>query len=92
MSREKKLEEELKELRRAKEALLSRVSDCMNLTEKQKAELYDDVVPIVRSFVERIVKGETSYSTGEAGTKQIVFEKLMVRLFSEDWLSLLGKV
>lgn len=52
MTREQKLEQELAGLRKAKNILTDRLDDAGKKSVEEKAKLYDDVYPLIRTWLE----------------------------------------
>lgn len=89
MSKEKDLEKQLEDLRKAKEALLGPLDDCAKWPDARKAKVYDAVIPFVRQVVDLRIKG-TSADSRES--QQVIYDKLLRAVFGEQVFDHLSKL
>ncbi len=83
MGKKEDLENQLKALKAAQEALLARTDACMRAPDKDKTKLWDAVVPLVKTFVEARVHGRDNMDVSQlAGT---IYRKTMETVLGEGW-------
>lgn len=92
MGREQDLERQLSELKKSKESLLSKIDVCMNVNDQQKARVYDQVVPLIRTAIEQKTKNGVWVEKCEDGIDRIVFDKLLKAVFGDEVRENLGRV
>jgi hypothetical protein len=63
MTREQKLEQELAELRKARNALVNCLEDAGKRSVEEKAKLFDAVLPFIRAQVDARLNDESSFRT-----------------------------
>ena len=91
MSRKEELEKQLAEAKKAEQALIEKIADCMNLPDNRKAQWYNAVVPLLKRVVEEQIKGVKTEGGWPTIHRQIG-EKCFKELLGENWQELLDKV
>ena len=89
MSKEAELERQLSELRKAKEVVLGKIDECMRLPDNRKAAMWNDVVPLLKSAIEKKMQGAV---WDGRSISEVVLDKVMKSLLGEDAQSLLEKL
>lgn len=83
MSRESDLERQLAEYRAAKKAILEKLDDAMRLPDNRKAEMWNTVVPILKSALESRIERGGDWNAREV--QLVVWQKVMLSLFDVDY-------
>ena len=89
MSKEAELERQLSELRKAKEAVLSKIDECMRLPDSRKATMWNEIVPLLKSAIEKRILGAV---WDGRSISEVVLDKALKALLGPDAQSLLEKL
>lgn len=89
MGKRQELERQLEAAKKAENALLNKLDECMTLPDQAKAKIYDKVVPFLRAHV----KSKIDTGVWEIREVQIqVTDALVKAVFGEDALDNLNRV
>ena len=89
MGRLEDLQRQFQEAKKAQEAILSKSDECMRWDHNKKAQVYDAVVPLIKSAVEaKIRSGKLDWND----LNKVVTEKLIKELFGPDAIDNIGQL
>ncbi len=89
MGRLKELEEKLAEAKRAQQAVLDKIGECLSVPVTTKAKMWDAVVPFIKTACQHCID---SGGWNQQELKEVVFEKAMKAVLGEDAFSHLEKI
>lgn len=82
-TKQQQLEKQLEEIKKAQEALLGKIDDCMRLPDVEKKKMWDAVAPFLKTAImNKINNGQLDMRE----LQQVVFEKAVKAMCGEDAL------
>lgn len=90
MTKEQRLEQQLADMKAAKNRLLNTVADAPTWNEKRKAEVFDRLCPYVKKLVDKAINGDTSESCHEVN--KVIVDQLLVGVLGDKALQDLEKL
>ncbi len=85
MGKEQDLEKQLAECRKAKNALIDKIADCMQRPDTVKATLFNAVAPMVKARIEERINQPAGGDVNLTTLRENVFDKTMEALLGTDW-------